>query len=214
LILFLLGQPVKMEALETGNVKTASLNSRSGLSRITEAQKLFSQARQELAALEFGKAKTLLEKVEAMKAPPLSQEARLIIKTELPLKTPDKACLTAYQQADRFLKDGKYGKAQEIFWQLKKKYPRFEWAYLGLGLVDLKQKNSSLAAQEARSILAFNPNFVHAWILLIHEAVDHQDLEGAVEAAKTAHEVNPGNEMCTKFLKHLQAQLDERRMPD
>ncbi len=170
-------------------------------SRYQQFQYLYSKAAAELNNLNIEKARKLYQEIDKLSGHDrYGARARVILKAELPLYPVTPHCNEMYKQGNVLLRSSNPSDALNLFTDLARRYPKFEWAQTAMASVYMRMHDTETAAQCARNALAINENFLQAWMILIHDAIMHNDLDGELDAVTRAHQLDPSSSMLNGLL--------------
>ncbi len=175
---------------------------------------LYRNAELELSRLNIEKARNLYQEIDKLSGTVSNdkqgngKKARIMLKSYLPLHPVPPACNDLYKQGDVLLRSKNPHDALTVFTDLANRYPRFEWAQTAMAALYMRLNDTESAAQCARRALSINPNFLQAWMIMVHDAMMHNDLDGEIDAAASALELDPTNNSVRSMLNSL---LMERR---
>jgi len=173
-------------------------------SRRQQFQTLYSKASVELDNLNIEKARKLYQEIAQLSGHDrFGARARVILKAELPLYPVTAHCNEMYKQGNVLMRSSNPGDALNLFVDLARRYPKFEWAQTAMASVYMRMQDTESAAQCARRALTINENFLQAWMILIHDAIMHNDLDGELDAVTRAHQLDPSNPMINGLLSHV-----------
>jgi tetratricopeptide (TPR) repeat protein len=180
----------------------------------TEADRLYREANRARFDLEPEKARSLFEEAQKAEGSMRAKiKSRICLKCYLPKYPVTPECEKLFKQADLLVEDNKLADGLAAFQTLETKYPKFEWAELGLATIHLKNDDPERAATCARRALIINPNYVDAWMILTHDCLMHHDMEGARITTETAHELDPYSDIVSKTINLIDAEL-AKKQPD
>jgi tetratricopeptide (TPR) repeat protein len=199
---------------ESSASKNQSASAISSQQRLNKYSELYTLAGQEMEKLNIEKARKIYQQIDTLShKSKFGERARIVLKTELPRYPVSDECNDMYKQGAVLLRSANPNDALGFFIDMSKRFPKFEWAQAAMASLYIRMKDTDSAAQCARKALAINENFLQAWIVLIHEAIIHNDLEGELTTAKRAHELDPGNSYINVLLSRLLAEKNEEQ-PD
>ncbi|CAN5528689.1 hypothetical protein BH11CYA1_BH11CYA1_05920 [soil metagenome] len=180
---------------------------------------LYRSAELEMSHLNIEKARKLYQEISKMSGTAASDKtgegtkARIMLKCYLPLYPVSPACNDMYKQGDVLMRSHNPHDALAVFTDLANRYPKFEWAQTAMAALYLRLKDTETAAQCARRALSINENFLQAWMIMIHDAMMHNDLEGEIAAAGRALELDPTNSEVRSLLNSLMMEK-RKQLPD
>ena len=195
----------------SNSIKSASVN--------RNFDQLYSKAELEMAHLNFEKARQLYQEIDKLSGTASAdkqgngKKARIMLKAYLPLYPVSQACNDMYKQGDVLMRSQNPHDALAVFTDLANRYPKFEWAQTAMAALYMRMKDTESAAQCARRALATNENFLQAWMILIHDAMVHNDLDGEIEAATQALNLDPTSNEIRSLLYSLKAEKN-KQLPD
>lgn len=182
----------------------ATLASRERLRKYSE---LYTLAAQEMEKLNIEKARKLYQEIDTMShKSKFGDRARVVLKTELPRYPVSDECNDMYRQGAVLLRSANPNDAMGLFTDMTRRFPKFEWAHVAVASLYMRMRDTDSAAQSARKALAINENFLQAWMILIHDSMMHNDLDGELATAKRAHELDPSNSTINVLLSRLLAE--------
>ena len=170
---------------------------------------LYRSAELEMGHLNIEKARKLYKEIITLSGPASTDKAgngtkaRIVLKSYLPLYTVTPACNDMYKQGDVLMRSHNPHDALSVFTDLANRYPKFEWAQTAMAALYMRLKDTESAAQCARRALVINENFMQAWMIMIHDAMVHNDLEGGIATAGRALELDPTNNEVRSLLNTL-----------
>ncbi len=180
----------------------------------TDADRLFREANRARFDMEAEKARSLFEQAQKAEGSMRAKvKARISLKCYLPKYPVSPECEKEFKEADLLVEHNKLSEGLAAFQSLAVKYPKLEWVQLGLATIHLKNDDPERAATCARRVLAINPDYVDAWMILAHDCLMHHDLEGARVVTETAHELDPYSDVVSKTINLIDAELAKKK-PD
>jgi tetratricopeptide (TPR) repeat protein len=217
-LLFTIPASLWLSALPAG-AKAAATTATKPASPSRNFDKLYRDAELEMGRLNFEKARKLYQEIDKLSGTASAdkqgtgKKARIMLKAYLPLYPVTPACNDMYKQGDVLMRSQNPHDALAIFTDLANRYPKFEWAQTAMAALYMRMKDTESAAQCARRALSINKNFLQAWMILIHDAMVHNDLDGEIDAAAQALELDPTSNEVRSLLNSL---LMEKRkqLPD
>jgi len=180
---------------------------------------LYRNAEQEMSRLNIEKARKLYQDIVKLSGPASTdkagngKKARIILKSYMPLYPVTQACNDMYKQGDVLMHSQDPHEALKVFTDLANRYPKFEWAQTAMAALYMRLRDTESAAQCARRALSINENFLQAWMIMIHDAMMHNDLEGEIDAAARALELDPTNNEVRSLLNSLMMEK-HKQLPD
>jgi outer membrane protein assembly factor BamD (BamD/ComL family) len=180
---------------------------------------LYRNAELEMSRLNIEKARRLYQEIDKLSGTVSSdkqgkgKKARIMLKSYLPLHPVSQQCNDLYKQGDVLTRAKNPHDALTVFTDLANRYPKFEWAQTAMAALYMRLNDTESAARCARRALSINPNFLQAWMIMIHDAQMHNDLDGEIDAAARALQLDPTNNAVRSLLNSL---LMEKRkqLPD
>ncbi|MBP9094805.1 hypothetical protein KBI23_27550 [bacterium] len=175
---------------------------------------LYRNAELEMSRLNIEKARKIYQEIDKLSGSASSdkqgngKKARVMLKSYLPLYPVPPACNDLYKQGDVLMRSKNPHEALTVFTDLANRYPKFEWAQTAMAALYMRLNDTESAGQCARRALSINQNFLQAWMIMVHDAMMHNDLEGEIDAAARALELDPSNTSVRSLLNSL---LMERR---
>ncbi len=172
-----------------------------------------------MGRLNFEKARKLYQEIDKLSGPASTdkqengKKARIMLKAYLPLYPVTQACNDMYKQGDVLMRSQNPHDALAVFTDLAKRYPKFEWAQTAMAALYMRMKDTESAAQCARRALSINENFLQAWMILIHDAMVHNDLDGEIDAANQALKLDPTSNEVRSLLNSLIMEKN-KQLPD
>jgi len=172
--------------------------------RAAKFQELYNKAGMEMENLNIEKARKLYQEIDRLSGHDrFGARARVVLKAEMPLYPVSSECNDMYKQGSVLMRSPNPGDALNLFSDLARRYPKFEWAQTAMASVYMRLKDTEAAAQCARHALTINENFLQAWMILIHDSVMHNDLDGEIDAVTRAHQLDPANPMINGLLSRV-----------
>lgn len=172
--------------------------------RAAKFQDLYNKANIEMDNLNIEKARKLYQEIDRLSGHDrFGARARVVLKAELPLYPVSTECNDMYKQGNVLMNSPNAGDALGLFSDLARRYPKFEWAQTAMASVYMRVKDTEAAAQCARHALTINENLLQAWLILIHDAMMHNDLDGEIDAVTKAHQLDPANPMINNLLSRV-----------
>ncbi len=199
--------------------KTAATKATKSASANRNFDQLYRNAEIEMGHLNFEKARKLYQEIEKLSGPASAdkqgkgQKARIMLKAYLPLYPVTQTCNDMYKQGDVLMRSPNPHDALAVFTDLANRYPKFEWAQTAMATLYMRMKDTESAAQCARRALSINENFLQAWMILIHDAMIHNDLQGEIDAAAQALKLDPTNNQVRSLLNSLIMEK-HKQLPD
>ena len=207
-----------LSALPAG-AKAAATTATKPASPSRNFDKLYRDAELEMGRLNFEKARKLYQEIDKLSGTASAdkqgtgKKARIMLKAYLPLYPVTPTCNDMYKQGDVLMRSQNPHDALAIFTDLANRYPKFEWAQTAMAALYMRMKDTESAAQCARRALSINKNFLQAWMILIHDAMVHNDLDGEIDAAAQALELDPTSNEVRSLLYSLKAEKN-KQLPD
>lgn len=170
---------------------------------------LYRNAELEMSRLNIEKARKLYQEIDKLSGTASrdkqgnGKKARIMLKSYLPLRPVPTACNDLYKQGDVLMRAKNPHDALAVFTDLANRYPKFEWAQTAMAALYMRLNDTESASQCARRALSINPNFLQAWMIMIHDAQMHNDLDGEIDAAARALELDPTNNSVRSLLNSL-----------
>jgi outer membrane protein assembly factor BamD (BamD/ComL family) len=170
---------------------------------------LYRNAELEMSRVNLERARKLYQEIDKLSGTVTSdkqgngKKARIMLKSYLPLNPVPPACNAMYKQGDALMRAKNYHDALMVFTDLANRYPKFEWAQTAMAALYMRLNDTESAAQCARRALSINPNFLQAWMIMVHDAMMHNDLDGEIDAAARALELDPTDNTIRSLLNSL-----------
>jgi len=138
----------------------------------------------------------------SIKADPegVGKKAAIYLRAYIPrYRVPDVAVqmnVRGYNQLAR----GDQAGAVRTFQDCIAQFPDFEWPYGNLGSVYVEQGRIQEAKDILQKALAINPSYVNGWLHLATARLKDGDMNGAIEAARMAQQIDPDNPLAKLIL--------------
>ena len=217
-LLFTIPASLWLSALPAG-AKAAATTAPKSASASRNFDQLYRNAELEMGHLNFEKARKLYQEIDKLSGPASAdkqgtgKKARIMLKAYLPLYPVTQTCNDMYKQGDVLMRSQNPHDALAVFTDLANRYPNFEWAQTAMAALYMRMKDTESAAQCARRALSINKNFLQAWMIMIHDAMVHNDLDGEIDAATQALELDPTSTEVRSLLYSLKAEKN-KQSPD
>jgi len=138
----------------------------------------------------------------SIKADPegVGKKAAIYLRAYIPrYRVPDVAVqmnVRGYNQLAR----GDQAGAVRTFQDCIAQFPDFEWPYGNLGSVYVEQGRTREAKDILQKAVTINPSYVNGWLHLATARLKDGDMNGAIEAARMAQQIDPDNPLAKLIL--------------